>query len=177
MSRIGKQPIELTKGVQVTIGDTHVDVKGPKGSVKVLRHRLIDVKQDGGQLVFERPNESRVARAAHGLMRALTQNAVTGVTKGWERQLEINGVGYRAEAKGKQLVMQLGYSHPIEFQLPAGIEAAVDKNIITLKGIDREALGAAAAKVRSFRPPEPYKGKGIKYVDEQIVRKVGKAAG
>jgi large subunit ribosomal protein L6 len=177
MSRIGKKPVELDKGVTINVGDTHIGVKGPKGNLQVLRHKLIDVKQDGQQVVFTRPSDSRESRAAHGLMRALTQNAVTGVTKGWERKLEINGVGYRAEVKGKQLVMQLGYSHPIEFDLPTGVEASVEKNIIVLKGIDREALGAAAAKVRSFRPPEPYKGKGIRYQGEHIQRKVGKAAG
>jgi len=177
MSRIGKKPIAIPKGVTVTLTDERVAVKGPKGSLEVRRHPLVEIAQQDGTLVFTRQNDSKPSRAAHGLMRALCANMVTGVSAGFARKLEINGVGYRAEVQGQKLTLQLGYSHPVEYQLPAGISAAVEKNVLTLTGIDKEALGAAAAKIRSFRPPEPYKGKGIKYMEEQLLRKVGKAAG
>ncbi len=177
MSRIGKKPVAIPKGVTVTLDDERVAVKGPKGSLEVRRHPLIDVAETEGALVFTRRDDSKTSRAAHGLMRALCANMVTGVSTGFERKLEINGVGYRAEVQGKKLTLQLGYSHPVEYELPEGISASVEKNVLTLSGIDKEALGAAASKVRSFRPPEPYKGKGIKYMEEQLLRKVGKAAG
>jgi large subunit ribosomal protein L6 len=177
MSRIGRKPLEIPKGVQVSITSDQVTAKGPKGSLAVKRHQDIEISQDQGSLVFVRKQEIGRVRAAHGLMRALCSNMFTGITKGFERQLEINGVGYKAEIKGQTIVLTLGYSHPIEFKLPEGISAKVEKNILSLSGIDRQALGAAAANVRSFRPPEPYKGKGIKYVGEIIVRKAGKTAG
>jgi large subunit ribosomal protein L6 len=177
MSRIGNKLIEIPKGVQITISPTEVTAKGPKGTHVVKRHEAIEVKQDAGTLTFHRSSEDKPVKAAHGLMRALVNNAIDGVTKGWERQLEINGVGYRAEVKGDTLVFQLGFSHPVEFKLPKGITAKVDKNVLVLAGIDKEAVGAAAAKIRSFRPPEPYKGKGVKYMEETILRKAGKAAG
>jgi len=177
MSRIGKQPIEIPKGVDIKISDAEIAVKGPKGQLSRSRNPRVNLKVEGTQLLCERKDDSREARAAHGLVRALTWNMVHGVSQGFERKLEINGVGYRAESKGKLLVLNLGYSHPIEYPLPDGIAAKVEKNIITLSGIDKEAVGAAAANIRGFRPPEPYKGKGVKYVEEHIVRKVGKAAG
>jgi large subunit ribosomal protein L6 len=177
MSRIGNKLIEIPKGVQVTITPTEVSAKGPKGTHVVKRHEAIEVQQDGATLTFKRTSELKPVKSAHGLMRALVDNAITGVTKGWERQLEINGVGYRAEVKGDTIVFQLGFSHPVEFKLPKGITAKVDKNVLVLAGIDKEAVGAAAAKIRSFRPPEPYKGKGVKYMEETILRKAGKAAG
>ncbi len=177
MSRIGRKPLEIPKGVQVTITKDVVTAKGPKGTLTVARHQDIEISEDQGSLVFVRNQHEGRVRAAHGLMRALCANMLTGVTKGFERQLEINGVGYKAEIKGQTVVLSLGYSHPIEFKLPEGIAAKVDKNMLILSGIDRQALGAAAAKVRSFRPPEPYKGKGIKYSTETIVRKAGKTAG
>lgn len=177
MSRIGRKPIEIPKGVQVTITADQVAVKGPKGQLVVHRVAAIEVEEDAGTLVFKRTSDDGKTRAAHGLMRALTNNAVTGVSAGFKRELEINGVGYRADVKGKVLELLLGYSHPINYELPAGVSAKVDKNIITLEGIDKQLLGATAAKVRGFRPPEPYKGKGVKYVEERIQRKVGKAAG
>ena len=177
MSRIGKKPITIPKGVTVTLDDERVAVKGPKGSLETRRHPLVDIAETDGTLVFTRHNDSKPCRAAHGLMRALCANMVTGVSAGFERKLEINGVGYRAEVQGKKMTLQLGYSHPVEYELPEGISASVEKNVVTLAGIDKEALGAAAAKIRSFRPPEPYKGKGIKYMEEQLLRKVGKAAG
>jgi large subunit ribosomal protein L6 len=182
MSRIGRKPLEIPKGVQVSITTDIVSVKGPKGSLNVNRHKAIDVKQTKDEdqkdvLVFERNAEDGPTRAAHGLMRALVANSVKGVTDGFTRSLEINGVGYKVEVKGPALTLSLGYSHPIEYKLPEGVSAKMDKNVLVLSGIDRQVLGGAAAKIRSFRPPEPYKGKGIKYVEEQILRKVGKAAG
>jgi large subunit ribosomal protein L6 len=182
MSRIGRKPLEIPKGVTVSITKDSVSTKGPKGTLSLKRHRDIEIKQakdeDGKDVVvFERKSEQGPVRAAHGLMRALVGNMLTGVTKGFERQLEINGVGYKAELKGPKLVLSLGYSHPIEYALPEGITAKVDKNMLILSGIDRQALGAAASKIRSFRPPEPYKGKGIKYIEETITRKAGKTAG
>jgi large subunit ribosomal protein L6 len=177
MSRVGKKPIELPKGVTVQVTGDVITVKGPKGQLKMDVHEAIKVAVEGNELVCTRADDSRISRAAHGLVRAHAANLVRGVSDGFTRRLEINGVGYRAEASGKKLTLQLGYSHPIEFPLPEGISAAVEKNQIVLSSIDKQALGLCAAKVRAFRPPEPYKGKGIKYADEIIQRKVGKAAG
>ncbi len=177
MSRIGKRNVDLPKGVTVQITADIITAKGPKGSLTVKRHEAVEVKQEGAQLVFIRSGDSKPERAAHGLMRALTNNLVKGVSTGFERQLEINGVGYRAEVKGGNLVLSLGYSHPVEFKLPEGVAAKVDKNMLILSGMDKQLLGAAAAKIRSFRAPEPYKGKGVKYIEEKIQRKAGKAAG
>jgi large subunit ribosomal protein L6 len=181
MSRIGRKPLEIPKGVQVTITKDAVSTKGPKGTLTLKRHAAVEVKQakDEGKdvLVFERKGDEGDQRAAHGLIRALVGNMLTGVTTGFSKTLEINGVGYKAELKGQKIVLSLGYSHPIEYALPEGITAKVDKNNLILSGIDRQAVGASAAKVRSFRPPEPYKGKGIKYQNETIVRKAGKTAG
>jgi large subunit ribosomal protein L6 len=182
MSRIGRKPLEIPKGVTVAITHDAISTKGPKGTLTLKRHRDVDVKQTKDDdkkdvIVFERRGDLGPQRAAHGLMRALVGNMLTGVTEGFTRRLEINGVGYKAEVKGNTVVLSLGYSHPIEYPLPEGISAKVEKNLMTLSGIDRQALGAATAKIRSFRPPEPYKGKGIKYVEETIVRKAGKTAG
>ncbi len=181
MSRIGRKPIEILKGVQVSITKDAVQVKGPKGTLNLKRHKGVDIKQakeDGKDvIVFERSANEGPDRAAHGLMRALVNNMMKGVTDGFTRQLEINGVGYKAELKGPSVVLSLGYSHPIEYKLPEGVSAKVDKNFLILSSIDKEKLGGAAAKIRSFRPPEPYKGKGIKYVEETILRKAGKTAG
>ena len=181
MSRIGRKPLEIPKGVTVSITKDTVSAKGPKGTLTLKRHKDIEIKQDKDEgkdvIVFERKGDLGPERAAHGLMRALVGNMLTGVTKGFTRQLEINGVGYKAEIKGPKIVLSLGYSHPIEYKLPEGIAAKIDKNMLILSGIDRQALGAAASKIRSFRPPEPYKGKGIKYIEETILRKAGKTAG
>lgn len=152
----------------------NVAVKGPKGELKRVLPELVALKVDKTEVAVLRANDTREARARHGMVRALVQNMVDGVAKGFERKLEINGVGYRAEVAGDKLTLALGYSHPVTFQLPKGIAAKVEKNILTLSGIDRETLGQTAAKVRSFRAPEPYKGKGIKYLEEAIKRKVGK---
>ncbi len=177
MSRVGRKPIPLPKGVTVNMGGEVITVKGPKGQLQMNLHPAIKIVAEGTELVCTRADETRESRAAHGLVRANTANLVKGVSEGFQRKLEINGVGYRAEVSGKKLTLQLGYSHPIVFPLPEGITAAVEKNQITLSGIDKQELGACAAKVRAFRPPEPYKGKGIKYVEETILRKAGKAAG
>jgi len=182
MSRIGRKALEIPKGVQVSITKDIVSTKGPKGTLSLKRHKDIEIKQtkdeDGKDVVvFERKSELGPVRAAHGLMRALVGNMLTGVTTGFTRVLEINGVGYKAEVKGPKLVLSLGYSHPIEFALPEGIAAKVDKNQLILTGIDRQSLGQAASEIRGFRPPEPYKGKGIKYIEETITRKAGKTAG
>ena len=182
MSRIGRKALEIPKGVTVSITKDTVKTKGPKGELTLKRHKDIEIKQTKDEdkkdvIVFERKGNLGPQRAAHGLMRALVGNMLTGVTQGFTRQLEINGVGYKAEIKGPKIVLSLGFSHPIEYALPEGISAKVDKNLLILSGIDRQALGAATAKIRSFRPPEPYKGKGIKYVEERILRKAGKTAG
>ncbi len=177
MSRIGGKVIALPKGVTLTLTADAISAKGPKGDLSIKTHKLIDVTQEDGTVTFKRKNDSKEARSAHGLMRALTANLVTGVSTGFERKLEINGVGYRAEVKGKEIVLNLGFSHPVNYTLPEGVTAKVEKNIIVLTGADKQKLGAAASKIRSFRPPEPYKGKGVKYLEEHIQRKVGKAAG
>jgi large subunit ribosomal protein L6 len=181
MSRIGRKPVEIPKGVTVAITKDTVSVKGPKGNLNLARHKAVEIKQDKQEgkdvIVFERSGNLGPERAAHGLMRALVNNMLEGVTKGFEKQLEINGVGYKAEIKGQKITLSLGYSHPIEYTLPEGVSAKTDKNLLILSSIDREKLGGAAAKIRSYRPPEPYKGKGIKYVTETIVRKAGKTAG
>jgi len=181
MSRIGRKPVEIPKGVTVSITKDTVSVKGPKGNLNLARHKAVEIKQTQEEgkdvIVFERTGNLGPERAAHGLMRALVNNMLEGVTKGFEKQLEINGVGYKAEIKGQKITLSLGYSHPIEYALPEGIAAKTDKNLLILSSIDREKLGGAAAKIRSYRPPEPYKGKGIKYVTETIVRKAGKTAG
>jgi large subunit ribosomal protein L6 len=182
MSRIGRKPLEIPKGVTVSITNDIVSTKGPKGTLTLKRHKDIEIKQAKDDdkkdvILFERKGNLGPQRAAHGLMRALVGNMLTGVTQGFTRQLEINGVGYKAEIKGPKIVLSLGFSHPIDYQLPEGISAKVDKNLLILSGIDRQALGAATAEIRSFRPPEPYKGKGIKYLEEPILRKEGKSAG
>jgi large subunit ribosomal protein L6 len=174
MSRVGRKPITVPKGVTVNLAGTHVAVKGPKGELKRELPSGVSVKVDAANLQVNRVDDSRENRAKHGLARALIQNMVTGVTTGFERQLEINGVGYRAEVAGQKITFALGYSHPVVFEVPKGISAKVDKQILILSGADRELLGETAATIRAFRPPEPYKGKGVKYVEETIKRKVGK---
>jgi len=174
MSRVGRKVIPVPKGVNITVGKDAIAVKGPKGELKrdVPEGVTIDVK--GAEINVVRADDSRPNRAKHGMMRALLANMVKGVTDGFERKLEINGVGYRADVAGQKLNMALGFSHPVSFDLPKGIAAKVDKNIVILTGIDKEILGETASKIRAIRPPEPYKGKGIKYVEETIKRKVGK---
>ncbi len=175
MSRIGKQPIEIPSGVKVSINNQSVSVTGPKGTLSRIMLETVTLDLNDKFLTVSRVDDSINARAAHGLSRTLLSNMVTGVTKGFERALEINGVGYRAEVKGDILNLSLGYSHPINFQLPNGITVDVDKMTkLLVKGIDKELVGQTAAKIRQFRSPEPYKGKGVKYADEKILRKAGK---
>ncbi len=179
MSRIGKQPIKIPAGTTVNIQGRHIEVKGPKGSLQRYIHELASVKIDGDYLIVERADDSKQSRAIHGLTRALLFNMVEGVTNGFKKELLVNGVGYKVEEKGKALVLYLGYSHPIEFRVPDGITAKVERQKeirIILEGFDKELLGLTAARIRAFRPPEPYKGKGVQYVDEVIIRKAGKAA-
>jgi len=175
MSRIGKQPIEIPAGVKVSIDNQSVSVTGPKGTLSRTLLDTVSLDLNDKILTVARVDDSINARAAHGLSRTLVNNMVIGVTKGFERALEINGVGYRAEVKGDVLNLSLGYSHPINFQLPNGITVDVDKMTkLLVKGIDKELVGQTAAKIREFRSPEPYKGKGVKYADETILRKAGK---
>jgi large subunit ribosomal protein L6 len=178
MSRIGKAPIAIPSGVTVEVKDGLVSVKGPKGQLKTQVRPELTVKQEDGKLSVVRNNEDRLTRGLHGLSRTLVANMVKGVTDGFERQLEVVGVGYRAAMEGTKLIMQLGYSHPVEVNPPQGLTIVVGKgNIITVSGSDKQAVGDLAAEIRSKRPPEVYKGKGVKYVGEFIRRKAGKAAG
>jgi large subunit ribosomal protein L6 len=175
MSRIGKKPIAIPKGVTVKIEGNTVAVQGPKGKLDTALPSGIKVEQRDGNIVAIRENDSQ--SAVHGLARALVNNAVEGVTKGWTRELEIVGIGYRAEMKGKlTVVFNLGYSHPIEYPLPAGVDAAIDpkQTRVTLTGIDRQKVGQVAAEMRALRPPDPYKNKGVRYVGERLKKKVGK---
>jgi len=174
MSRIGKKPIVLPKDVKIQVNGGIVAVQGPKGKVETLLPQGIRLEQKDGTLTAVRENDSQAA--IHGLARALVNNAVEGVTKGWQRELEIVGVGYRAEMKGKTVVFSLGFSHPIEYPLPTGVDALVDpkQTRITLNGIDRQKVGQVAAEMRSLRPPDPYKNKGVRYAGEKLKKKVGK---
>jgi large subunit ribosomal protein L6 len=174
MSRVGKMPIQIPKGVKVDFNGDLLSVKGPKGELKRSINPKVNLNMENDQILVTVNDDSKESRSFHGLFRALIANMVTGVTDGFERALEIVGVGYRAEVSGRTATFHLGYSHPIVFELPEGIDAAIDKSKITLNGIDKELLGRTAAKIRSFRKPEPYKGKGIKYTDEIIKRKAGK---
>lgn len=175
MSRIGKKPIALN-GASVTLGDTIV-VKGPKGELTMELVEGITAKEEGGNLVFERVSDSKTHKANHGLMRALGANLVHGVTKGFERKLEINGVGYKAQVKGKQLVMNLGFSHLIEYDIPEGITISVEGNTkVTVQGAAKDQVGQTAAVLRGYRPPDSYRGKGVRYAGEHIRLKAGKSA-
>lgn len=175
MSRIGKLPIAVPTGVTVTLTDGQLTVKGPKGQLSRQIMPEVVVTIEPSLITVTRADESIKSRSAHGLVRTLINNMVVGVTTGYQTDLEINGVGYRAEMKGSELVLSLGYSHPVVYPLPAGIAVEVDKMTkLSVKGIDKELVGQTAAKIRSFRGPEPYKGKGIKYATETILRKAGK---
>jgi len=175
MSRIGRLPIPLPKGVEVEIGKGQVSVKGPKGSLEERIPGGITAKLEDGQLVVNRRNDSKQQRAFHGLVRALLANAVKGVTEGFSKNLEIHGVGYRAESKGQSVIFTLGYTHTIDFSVPEGIEIAVDRNTrIKVSGISRQQVGQVAAEIRALRPPDVYKLKGVRYADEQLRKKAGK---
>lgn len=175
MSRIGKLPIEIPKGVKISFSDSVLSVQGPNGTLSRRIMPIVSLAISDSVVEVARKEETNQARAAHGLTRTLINNMVVGVTSGFQTNLEINGVGYRAEVKGAELVLSLGYSHPVNFMIPDGISILVDKMTkISVKGYDKEMVGQTAAKIRSFRSPEPYKGKGIKYADETILRKAGK---
>ena len=176
MSRIGRMPIAVPAGVTVDIAENNkVTVKGPKGELSRVLPEAMDIKLDGDNVVVTRPNDLKKNKSLHGLTRTLIYNMIIGVTEGYTKVLEVNGVGYRAQKQGKKLVLSLGYSHPVEMEDPEGIETVLDgQNKITVKGIDKEKVGQYAAEIRSKRAPEPYKGKGIKYETEVIRRKLGK---
>lgn len=174
MSRIGKLPIEVPSGVTITIDSEKVLVKGPKGELTVPYLSEVEVKHEDGKIIVTRNNDERVARAQHGLQRSLLNNAVDGVTKGFSKKLEVNGVGFRVSGGGSEIEMSLGFSHPVKYQAPKGINLVVNKMEITVEGIDKQQVGQVAAEIRALKKPEPYKGKGIKYADEHILRKAGK---
>ncbi|MGD8241427.1 MAG: 50S ribosomal protein L6 [Desulfobacterales bacterium] len=175
MSRVGKKPISVPEKVDVSYKDRLITVKGSKGTLSRTIHDDVDLKLEDNQIQVEIRQQDRKTRALQGLTRSLVDNMVTGVSSGFERVLEINGIGYRAEVKGQSLVLNLGFSNPVNFDLPDGVSASVDRNtIIKLTAIDKEKLGQTAASIRKLRPPEPYKGKGIKYAEERIIRKAGK---
>lgn len=178
MSRIGRKPIPLPKGVEVKISGSAISIKGAKGQLEFSIMPNIDVKVEDGTINVSRENDEKSVRAAHGMTRAILNNMVIGVDKGFEKTLEIIGVGYRAQMQGKNLVMALGYSHPVEIEPPKGIEFAVDgPTKVLVRGIDKQLVGQIAANIRNCRPPEPYKGKGIRYAGEYVIRKAGKTGG
>ncbi len=175
LSRIGKLPIEIPSGVTITVDSGNVTVEGPKGKLVQFITPAVTVEVKDGVLTVSPRDESKAARSQHGLMRALINNMVTGVTKGFEKKLEVNGVGFRVAATNNQLEMSLGFSHPVKYSAPSGVTITNDKMTITVSGIDKQQVGQVAAEIRSLKKPEPYKGKGIKYADEVILRKAGKA--
>jgi large subunit ribosomal protein L6 len=176
MSRVGKQPVKIPEKVKVSVDGNLVKIEGPKGKMTVPFNPKVAVAVDKGQVQVTRPDESRLAKGLHGLTRTLLRNALDGVVKGYDRTLEISGVGFKAEVKGKDIHFALGFSHPVVFKLPEGITAEVDpkQTKLTLRGVDKHLLGLTSAKIRALRPPEPYKGKGIKYAEEKVRRKEGK---
>lgn len=175
MSRVGKSPITVPSGVSVTIADDAITVSGSKGTLSQFTMPDITVKQEGEQIVVTRANDEPKVRSKHGLMRALINNMVVGVTEGFSKKLEINGVGYRVAAQGADLKFNLGFSHDVIFKMPQGVTATIEQNTVTVSGISRQQVGQVAAEIRALKKPEPYKGKGIKYDDERIIRKSGKS--
>lgn len=176
MSRIGRQPINIPAGVEVSIADSLVTVKGPKGELSEKILKGLEVSKNDNQIVVGQKTINPDTQKQFGLQRTLINNMVQGVSEGFKKELEINGVGFRAQMKGDILEMSLGFSHPVEFRAPEGVEIGVNQNIITITGYDKQKVGATAANIRKLKKPEPYKGKGIKYIDEHIRRKAGKAA-
>ncbi len=175
MSRIGKLPISIPSGVTITVDPDTIKVQGPKGTLEQFTLPHVDVAIEDNQVVVKRKSDEKIARSQHGLMRSLINNMVTGVTKGFEKKLEVNGVGFRVSGGGQKIEMSLGFSHPVKYESPQGVTLAVDKMTITVAGINKQQVGQVAAEIRALKKPEPYKGKGIKYADEQIRRKAGKA--
>mgnify|MGYP003394701409 CR=1 FL=1 len=177
MSRIGKLPIKLVEGVKVEINDRHFDISGAKGQIALDLPRSLSMEKTESELILKRSSEEKKIKSLHGLYRQLIFNAIKGVSDGWEKKLDYKGVGYKAEVQGEnKLVMALGFSHPVEVVAPEGITFAVQKNVITVAGIDKQVVGQVAANIRKLRPVEPYKGKGLKYIDEIPRKKLGKAA-
>jgi large subunit ribosomal protein L6 len=176
MSRVGKKPIAIPAGVEVKVDGSKVVIKKANNQKELETFGRVAIAVEDNNLVFTRNGEDKQAAAYWGTYRALANNIIVGLDQGFEKKLEINGVGYRAAVKGKVLELQLGFSHPINYDIPAGLEIAVEKNIISIKGADKQQVGQVAAEIRAFRPPEPYKGKGVKYTDETIIRKAGKTA-
>jgi large subunit ribosomal protein L6 len=176
MSRVGRQPIKIPEKVKISVDGNSVKVEGPKGKMTFPTNPLMKIEVDKGEVRVLRPDESKLAKGLHGLTRTIVRNAVDGVVKGYERVLEISGVGFKAEVKGKDINFTLGFSHPVVFKIPEGVTAEVDakQTRLTIRGVDKHQLGLTAAKIRALRPPEPYKGKGIKYAEETIRRKEGK---
>ncbi len=176
MSRIGKQPVKLADGLTAKLEGNKLIICKGQDCKEIDTRGVVKVNIDGDTLTFEPTEDTKFAKAMWGTVRALANNAVIGLTKGFEKKLEVNGIGYRANIQGNKLVLNLGYSHPIEYEIPKGITITVERNIITVRGTDKQQVGQVAAEIRAFRKPEPYKGKGIKYVDEVIIRKAGKTA-
>lgn len=177
MSRVGKLPVTIPDGVEVSIDKAQVAVKGPKGTLTMCTHPSINITLSEGSAHVEPAEDTRIARQQHGLRRTLLANAILGVTKGFEKTLEVIGVGYKVNVQGSTVVLSVGFSHPVNYALPAGVAAKVESNRIIVSGCDKQAVGEVAAQIRRIRPPEPYKGKGIKYLDETIRRKAGKSGG
>jgi large subunit ribosomal protein L6 len=175
MSRIGKQPIELPSGVTLSVEAGLITVNGPKGSLVQSLLPEVNVKVEDNQVVVNRVNDEAIARARHGLTRALLANMITGVSKGFERKLELNGVGFRVQSQGQDLKLNLGFSHDVVYKVPAGVQVSVEQNTMTVSGTSKQQVGQIAAEIRALKKPEPYKGKGIKYADERIIRKSGKS--
>ena len=175
MSRVGKLPIQIPSGVTITVDKDVITVKGSKGSLSQFTMPGINVTQEGEQVIVTRENDEPKIRAKHGLMRALLQNLITGVSQGFEKKLELNGVGYRVAVAGADLKLNIGLSHEVLYHIPQGVTVSVEQNIITVGGISKQQVGQVAAEIRSLKKPEPYKGKGIKYVGERIIRKSGKS--
>ena len=175
LSRIGKLPVQIPSGVTITVDSGDVVVKGPTGELTQFITPAVDVKVEDAQVVVTPKDDSKVARSQHGLMRALINNMVIGVTKGYEKRLEVKGVGFRVSSSNNELTMSLGFSHEVKFKAPEGVTVSNEKMVIIVSGIDKQKVGQVAAEIRALKKPEPYKGKGIMYVDEQILRKAGKA--
>lgn len=175
MSRIGKLPIKIPSGVTITVDDDFITVNGSKGSLKQFTMPGLKVAQEADEVIVSRENDEAVNRARHGLMRSLVNNMVTGVSQGFEKKLEINGVGYRVAMQGADLKFNLGFSHDVIYKVPQGVQVNVEQNVVTVSGIDKQQVGQVAAEIRALKKPEPYKGKGIKYVGERIIRKSGKS--
>jgi large subunit ribosomal protein L6 len=175
MSRIGRSPISVPSNVTIAVDSEFITVNGPKGSLKQFTMEGIQVVQEGDSYVVKRDSEDRYVRSKHGLMRTLVNNMVIGVSEGFTKKLEINGVGYRAAVEGSKLKLTVGFSHPVNYEIPQGITIAVEQNIITVSGISKQQVGQVAAEIRAIKKPEPYKGKGIKYTTERVIRKSGKS--